>query len=426
MSEQNGSTDQRPGYYNSPWPGEDGGPQRLQIPQGIPGPNIQADEKLVSNSRRIMFGNMVVLREPGQVYMMTIEMLRNRIFRIPACSQIERIDPVTLESVKISPKLKGGNIWPGGFAVHRNGDLYVTYGSYCHRLDPDCNLVASYQLPKTEPYNSLVILDNGYLVMKQLSDTDRAVLSILDPETLKPVCEPIEALEPSISRLSSKGNTVYVTGITSIFRYHWNDQSQKAELDDGWIFDYIKGSLQSYGWDPVISGRNAWFMDNGKHRFQVSMINAGVHSTPLNYIRVSLDDTKNFNIAPISGLANGSITNPPLYCSQRKILVAFDSANSVICAFKYAEESGDLSKIWEKTAFGCGGHMIYYQDTGEIVTNDYKRFSDTTVVLDIESGIEKGRAPLKSLSQGVVFSCPGWDRDFYYLTLSSISHVQVC
>ena len=262
--------------------------------------------------------------------------------------------------------------------------------------------------------------------MKQLSETEKAVLSILDPETLQPVCEPVETLEPSISRLSSKGNTIYLTGTKSIFRYHWNDKTEKAELDDAWIFDYIKGTKQSYGWDPVISGNNAWFMDNGKHRFQVSMINAGVHPTPLNYIRVSLDDISNFNIAPISGLARGSITNPPLYCPQKKILVAFDSANSVICAFKYNDESGDLLKIWEKKSFGCGGHMIYYQDTGEVVTNDYKRFSDSAVILDIKSGMEKGRATLKSLSQGVVFSCPGWQRDFYYLTLSSISRVQVC
>ena len=156
MSKKKCSLDQRLGYFNSPWPGEDGGPQRLQMPQGISGLDIQVGEKLVSNSRRIMFGNMVVLREPGQVYMMTIEMLRNRVFRRPVHSQIEKIDPVTLKTVKTSQKLKGGNMWPGGFAVHQNGDLYVTYGSYCHRLDPDCNLVSNFHLPRTEPYNSRV------------------------------------------------------------------------------------------------------------------------------------------------------------------------------------------------------------------------------------------------------------------------------
>ena len=60
-----------------------------------------------------------------------------------------------------------------------------------------------------------------------------------------------------------------------------------------------------------------------------------------------------------------------------------------------------------------------------VVTNDYKRFGDSSVVLDIESGAEKGRATLNSLSQGVVFSSPGWARDFYYLTFSSVSRVEV-
>ena len=420
-----GSVDQRKGYFNSPWPGEDGGPQRLQIPRGIRGLNIQPGERLVSNSRRLMSGNMVVLREPGEVYLMTIAMFRNRLLRRPAHSRIEKIDPVTLKTIARSPKLKAGAMWPGGFAVHRNGDLYITYGSYCHRLDPNCQRVSSYRLPRSEPYNSLVILDNGYLVMKQLSDASNAVLSILDPDTLQPICEPVETPEPSISRLSSKGNTVYVTGTKSIFRYRWNDEIGKAELDEEWNFDYIRGTQQSYGWDPVISGNNVWFMDNGKHRYHVSMINAGVRSTPVNAIRVSLEDAGCHTIIPVTGMTKGSITNPPLYCPQKKILVAYDSANSVICGFEYDEASGALSKIWQKTAFGCGGHMIYYQDTGEVVTNDYRRFSDSCVVLDIESGAEKGRATLNSLSQGVVFSSPGWARDFYYLTFSSVSRVEV-
>ena len=425
MNQKGELVDQSKGYFNSPWPGEDGGPQRLQIPRGIRGLNIQPGERLISKSRRLMSGNMVVLREPGEVYLMTIAMFRNRLLGLPAHSRIEKIDPVTLKTIARSPRLKAGGMWPGGFAAHRNGDLYVTYGSYCHRLDPDCQLVSSYRLPESEPYNSLVILDNGYLVMKQLSDARNAVLSVLDPDTLQPVCEPIGTPEPSISRLSARGNTVYVTGTRSIFRYHWNDEIGKAELDEGWICDYIQGSRQSYAWDPVISGDNAWFMDNGKHSYHVSMINAGVNPTPLNAIRVSLGDTDSITITPVTGIAKGSVTNPPLYCPQRKILVAYDSANSVICAFEYDEVTGALSRKWQKTAFGCGGHMIYYQDTGEVVTNDYKRFSDSSVVLDIESGTEKGRATLNSLSQGVVFSCPGWTRDFYYLTFSSLTRVEV-
>ena len=425
MQDEDVTPDQPKGYFESPWPGEDGGPQRLQIPRGTHGLDIQSGERLVGRSRRLLSGNMVVLREPGEVYIMTVAMFRNRLLRLPAFARIEKIDPVTLQTIVKSPKLKGGGFWPGGFAVHRNGDLYLTYGSHCHRLNADCELIRSYRLPKSNAYNSLVILDNGYLAMKQISDTDNAVLSILDPNSLEPVCDPIEAPEPSISRLSAKGNTVYLTGTRSIFRYNWNDERAEAEMDEGWVFEYLEGSKNSYGWDPVIGGNAAWFMDNGKHNYHVSMLNAGLTPTPLNAIRVSLADTGNNTIIPVSGIAGGSVTNPPLYCPKRKILVAYDSANGVICGFQHDAATGSLSKIWKKMSFFCGGHMIYYQDTGEVVTNDYRRFSDSAVVLDIESGYEKGRTGLSSLSQGVVFSSPGWARDFYYLTFSSISRIEV-
>jgi hypothetical protein len=27
-------------------------------------------------------------------------------------------------------------MWPGGMAIHRNGDIYVVYGRHLHRLRP--------------------------------------------------------------------------------------------------------------------------------------------------------------------------------------------------------------------------------------------------------------------------------------------------
>jgi len=83
-------------------------------------------------------------------------------------------------------------MWPGGFAVHKNGKIYVVYGRYCHCLDADCRLLKSARLPRNNPYNSFLILDNGYLVMKNFSNKKKAHLTILDPETLEPVCEEVE------------------------------------------------------------------------------------------------------------------------------------------------------------------------------------------------------------------------------------------
>ncbi len=99
-------------------------------------------------------------------------------------------------------------MWPCGFCLHRNGDLYATFGRYTDRLNPDCEPVGEYRLPMDLPYNSHAILDNGHLVTKASSDYENSPISVLDPESMQEVCPPTLSPEPSISRLSSVGNTV--------------------------------------------------------------------------------------------------------------------------------------------------------------------------------------------------------------------------
>jgi len=89
------------GYYQSPWSGEDGGPHRLQAVTGIKGLDIQPGEKLTTVSRRICTGNMVVLRDPGQVYLMHVDTLRDKI-GMDCSSHVELLDPTTLKTVKRS------------------------------------------------------------------------------------------------------------------------------------------------------------------------------------------------------------------------------------------------------------------------------------------------------------------------------------
>ncbi len=413
------------GYFNSPWPGEDGGARRLQIPSNIYGLNIGTNDKLHVIRRRLWwdFGNMIVLGEKGKVYLMRANYLQKRYLGLPSSSIVELIDPDTLEVIKKSPRLKGGPMWPGGFAVHKNGKIYVVYGRYCHCLDGDCRLLKSTRLPRNNPYNSFVILDNGYLVMKNFSNKKKAHLTILDPDTLEPVCEEVETLEPSIARLSAKGNTIYVVGVNSIFRYHFSGEDIPV-LDESWIFTYIKDPKQTYGWDVVLSEKDAWFLDNGKHGYQFQMIGAGIGKNPLNFIRVSLSDSSDTSIQSVCGIPKGTVTNPPLFAEDRKILIVYDSGNSVMKALKYEESTKNFQELWKKEGFGCSSHMIYFPDTGELCTNDYKTFKgDSTVVLDIETGEEKFRAKLNNIFQGVIFPSPGWSRDYYYLTLDSLVRV---
>jgi hypothetical protein len=276
-----------------------------------------------------------------------------------------------------------------------------------------------------EAYNSFVILDNGLIVTKNLSEQTCARLTVLDPEGLRPACADTVCPEPSIARLSAIGNSVYVVGVRSIFRYHWDEAAQALRLDPEWRLDYIGNSGQSFGWDAVLDGRNAWFMDNGRHRYVYTMVGAGVSPTPNRLIRVSLQDAGDHELLEVCGLAGGSVTNPPLIDAQRHIVVAYDSANRVLRAWRFDPQTGALQPLWEKRDFGCASHMILYGETGEMVLNDYRRLGEEVVVLNIEDGAELARVRSGGITQGVVFPSPGWGRDLYWSSMGRLARVFV-
>ena len=412
------------GYLASPWPAEDGGPQRLQSPLSGSGLTLRDGETLQCTTRNTLMSTMTVLGAPGEVYLLTHSALRAKV-GLPTTACVERIDPISLKTLCSSPRLPGGPMWPGGMAIHSNGSIYVVYGRYAHRLDRKCALLASHQLPVNQAYNSFVILDNGLIVTKNLSETTPARLTVLNAESMAPACADTVCPEPSIARLSAIGNTVYVVGVRSIFRYHWDDAAQSLTPDTDWRFDYIGDTTQTYGWDVVLDGTHAWFMDNGKHNYLVKMIGSGVNPTPNRLIRVSMKDATDHQILEISGMTGGSITNPPLVDVKRNIVLAYDSANRYLRAWRFDLVTQTMRPLWEKSPFGCASHMVLYPDTGELAINDYRNFGEEVVLLQIETGAEIARARSGGLTQGVVFPSAGWGRDFYWSSMGRLARIFV-
>ena len=447
-----------PGYWPSPWPGEDGGPRRSQAPHGVSGLGIQPGERLEVTSRDAWAATMVVLREPGEVFALR-HTIGARTYRSPTVGRVERIDPDTLEPVARSPELPAGPFWPGGLAAHANGSLHTVYGRWCHRLAPDCSVLAARELPQPRPYNSFVILADGTLATK---DFDRscqspARLSLLDPDTLEPRCAEVDLPEPVIARLSADGLTLYVVGVTTAFRYRWDAFAGRLELDDAWRVPYRTRPDQSYGWDPVVEGGHLWFMDNGEHRYVTSMLGAGVASGPVHLVRASLESAADREVVEIAGMPRGTVTDPPLYDPDRRIALAYDSGNGIVTAWRSPEGGEPLEPLWRRPC-ATASHMIRYPDTGEVVLGDFhdgfpglrgsriqalagrsatllssrrvraagaRRSHDDVVVVDIETGAEKARALVPSLFQSVLFPAPGWGRDLYYVTFSTIARVRV-
>jgi hypothetical protein len=437
----------------SPWPAEDGGPLRRQAPADSAGLAIGDGERLVLAARRDAFATtMVVLRAPGEVFALRHTMGR-KPHRDPSVAWVERIDPGDLRPLRRSPELPAGPLWPGGIAAHANGSLHVVYGRFCHRLSADLELLASRKLARPRPYNSFVVLGDGTLAMKDLdrSLSEPAHLTLLDPETLEPVCPEVVLPEPSVARLAADGNVLYIVGTSTAWRYRWD--GTRLERDEDWRVQYHGGPRHSYGWDPVIAGGQVWFLDNGDHDYATTMRGAGRAPGPAHLVRASLKDAGDCEIVEICGATRGTVTDPPLYDEQRRIAVGYDSGNGVVQAFRFGER---LEPLWRRE-LAHAGHMIHYPDTGELVLHDFRgpgfahtrvgratarassglarsaavrramsqRSGDDVLVVDIATGAERARAHVPSMFQSVLFPAPGFGRDLYWCTFSTLARLEV-
>jgi hypothetical protein len=416
---------ERAGYWSSRWPGEDGGPRRLQRPVFGPGPALDAALVRVT-SREAIAATMVVLRDPGEVFLL------RHTAGPDAISWVEQVDPESLDVVARSDDLPGGPTWPGGMAAHANGSLYVVFGNHAHRLAPDLSSVASRELPRRRPYNSFVIAPDGHLLTKDFGGVlpghdpaahtpEPAELLALEPDSLD-IAARCVLPEPSIARLSADGDAVYVVGTSTLFRVGWD--GRELRLDERFAGRYRTIEGQTYGWDAVLALGAAWFLDNGagSERYIGTFRGQGISTAPLHLVRVDLE-TAAVTLTEICGLPNGVVANPPVVDESRRIVVGYDSGNGVLAAFDIAADGGLAPRWRHDQNHAC--HPLLFADTGELVTNDHDadRMADAIVVLDIETGDVRTRVDAGSAVQSVLFPAAGFGRDFYYCSFAAVTRV---
>lgn len=422
----------------SPWPAEDGGPTRRQSPRIVGdagrgwdlahGGTLEA-----SVTRAAPIAGMVVLRDPGEVYAMgcTID--------VESTSWVEQIDPESLETIHRSPDLAAGPFWPGGVAAHANGDLYVTFGRWCHRLDPECQPVASVELPQPRPYNSLVVLPDGHLAMKDfgggatahaLPEGDECEVVVLEPEHLE-IVERHRIGEGSIARLSlhvpvGADPEVVVVGDQRLVRLAW-DGSSLTRGDAA--PEYLTAEGQGFAWDAVLASGAAWFLDDGEgtEGFGGCFRGQGVASEPLRLWRVDLADSS-LSSVEVCGRPGGIVANPPLVDEARRVVVAYDSGNGVLGGWALDETCRFMADepFWRYDQ-DQAGHQVLFADTGELVSFDFDldRGIDVAVVRDVATGDELARVDTGSPVQHLVFPAPGWNGELYTVSFTTLTRLAV-
>ena len=427
---------------------------------GVPGLGIRPGEGLEVTAAVDAFGtDVLVRREPGELYALRHDMAARRPLATPVEGWVERLDPETLAVTASTPRLPGGAYWPGGIAAHANGDLHMVFGRWAHRLSPDLDVLASHELPVPRPHNSFVLLDGGELVTKDCdapAGIEPSTVSVLDPQTLEPVAPALRLPEPSIARLATDGESVIAVGTTVVFRLRLDREAGRLAIDEQWRPAYGPAPGRSYGWDPVIAAEHVLWMDNGRNHTDRTMLGTGESPDPVRLWWARRDDDHAVDSVEISGLPFGTESNPPAWDPIGGVVVAYDAGNAVLRAWRLTGD--DLEPLWRRDRFAHAGHLILYPDTRELVAQDWKdkpalrrplvrralrpvlqllaqsaaarRASlrtghDQLAVLDLDTGADKARVDIPSPSQGFLFPAPGFGRDVYYQSLTTIARVAV-
>jgi hypothetical protein len=447
-------------YWPQPWTCEDGGPRWWGCAEGLQGLDIRLGERLSVAAWSDSFGvDVLARRDPGELYALRHDMPARRPLDTPVDAWVERLDPSSLEVVASSPRLPGGRYWPGGIAAHTSGDLHMVFGAWAHRLTPELELLASHRLPVDRPHNSFVVLDGGELVTKDCDAPAGLVpstVSVLDPSTLLPVAPPLRLPEPSIARLASDVECAIAVGTTAVFRLVLDRALGRLEIDSSWQPRYGPAPGRSYGWDPVITDEHVLWMDNGRNSVDRTMVGSGSAPDPVRLWWARRDDPGAVRSVEISGLPCGTESNPPAWDPARRTVIAYDAGNAVLRAWRMRGDS--LEPLWRRDRFAHAGHLIVYPDTRELVAQDYRDVaalrrplvrrvarpvmqlfagsaharraslrlgSDQLVVLDLDTGADRARVDVPSPSQAFLFPAPGFGRDVYYQSLTTIARVTV-
>jgi hypothetical protein len=205
----------------------------------------------------------------------------------------------------------------------------------------------------------------------------------------------------------------------------------------------------------VIADEHLFRMDNGRNRVDHTMLGSGVDPAAMRLWWARLDDGAVRSVE-ISGLPHGTESNPPGWDPEGRVVVAYDSGNGVIRGWRL--EGDELEPLWRRDDLAHAGHLILYPDTRELVIGDWRgpelirgrllrpamralgpRLAqsaaarraalrgggDELVILDLDTGEEKARVAVPSAIQAFLFPAPGFGRDLYYQSLTTLARVRV-
>ena len=147
---------------------------------------------------------------------------------------------------------------------------------------------------------------------------------------------------------------------TTLYLLRLDSDAERLIVDEQWTPRYGPDPDRGYGWDPVITDEHVFWMDNGRNRVDHTMLGTGAQSAPLRLWWARRDDGRVRSLE-VTGMPYGTQSNPPAWDPQTGTVIAYDSGNRGLGAWRV--QGDDLEPLWFRDQLAHAGHLIVYPDS---------------------------------------------------------------
>ena len=350
---------------------------------------------------------MVVLRDPGEVYLL------RHTGGPDAISWVERIDPDDARRDRaLARPARRQDVARRRRRARERRDLRRVRPPRPPAQPPTCRRSSRVELPARpsvqqlrdpprRPPRAEGLRRRAARRASSRPTTSRASCSCSSPSTLATVAS-VTLPERSIARLSADGDDVYVVGTHHLWRARWDGHDARARRRLPPAVPHhrrpdLRVGRRARRRRRVVPRRRRGHRGLRRHVRRARRV-AGAAPPRARRPRAPARST----LTEICGLPNGIVANPPAVDVGRAHRGRVRQRQRRARRVRHRRPTARTTPRWTREQHhAC--HPILYPDTGELVTNDHdaERMMDQVVVLDIETGEERARVDTGSPLQSV-------------------------
>lgn len=340
---------------------------------------------------------------------------------------LARIDPATMKVDTLD--LSGGTSvnYIGGVLVHANGYLYAVARGVLFKIDPATfQVVQSTHLPlpldpsgqpnENTAFNGMQATDNGDLILKgfaaistgstpgilvRINATDLSIRAQLESDT-------VAAARLTVASIDGQ-EFLYVPGKTSSLRFRLEPSAFVP--DDNYTQPYLQSKDgSSPGSSDVFMGKGVVFANNTEPQATTPMHLFGetAAGSPLTNVAAFTSSHAGWNFFMVAG--------DPF---KSGIVVVEDQLNGQVSGFIACADGRTVEKLWENDSLKTSAGVAIAYDRGQLYVDDRRCRPNGDcqlflVVLDLKTGNEIARAPVKGVKPSIGQIFIGPDNAVYY------------